>query len=392
MRTSIGSIVTAIFLFLFPTVAVAGEKPDAVCDVIIATGAKIQTVLDAQPVGATICLATAGSYTITSPLDPKVDQEIRGATADPRPVITCNAPYCFDGKVDGVILRDLIVQNATDSNIITDDDWLLDNVQSRFAGLIGIKLEGQGVIITDSRTHTNGQFGIKALQAVDPQVIRTIIDHNNTKGFSSNVGSGGTKFIGTDGLVLQDNHAYENKGPGLWLDLGNEDFLVAGNLSENNIATYGQSEGIRIEISCHGTVEANTLRGNQEWAELGLQNSNNIIVRNNDIDATEASDGGIRVIGNGRKGTGTCSIDGEYRNVDNLVEGNAITMPSGTTYNGVIWNTGTSARNSFVDNEYWMPNCTAKRWRWWTGTTLVSVAFGGWQNTYKQDVTGECYD
>ena len=69
--------------------------------------------------------------------------------------------------------------------------------------------------------------------------------------------SGGTKFVKTNGLVLRNNFVHHNKGPGLWLDIGNSNFLIEGNTVEDQL-----QDGIFIEISYGGIIRLNTCRRN----------------------------------------------------------------------------------------------------------------------------------
>jgi hypothetical protein len=110
--------------------------------------------------------------------------------------------------------------------------------------------------------------------------------------------------------------------------------------------------------------------------------------------AVTAGDGtsyGILVRGTHRPGDQAQSGPGSQGlAIDNRVEGNDITLPSGSSgWNGVLHGSGAqTSRNSFTANAYHVPDCAARRWKWWTGTAMTRVPFAGdapsWQ-AFAQD-------
>jgi parallel beta-helix repeat protein len=112
------------------------------------------------------------------------------------------------------------------------------------------------------------------------------------------VEAGGSKFTRTSNLVLRNNYVHDNRGPGLWLDVDNDGFLIEGNRIEDN------GTGIEIEISYGGTIRNNTIKrsGRANWgfgSAIGIEASGGtgIEVEGNVIEiGPRALDGGV---GNG---------------------------------------------------------------------------------------------
>lgn len=344
--------------------------------------------MDAHPATATICLAP-GSYTLDRTLRPRSGQTIRGSDSDP-PTIAC-AEACFDGQngPDDVTLVALILEGASRDDVRTGDRWLIDHVVARSAAQDGVKVTGTGTVVRASTMEHNGRFGLAANGAIDVQVLDSTIADNPTDPSFGEGFSGGLKANDTVGMIVRGTTFRDTGGAGaLWFDINSRDFQIVGNL----VSPAG-GDGIRIEISCNGTVESNVVSG-AAGTQIDVFNSHDITVRDNDVDASSAGSFAIRMLGNGRESNrgGTagreCADGARYRNADNLAESNRVSLGDGAM-NGVVGASGDTLGNTFVDNDYRSPDCEASSWTWWTGTSQVSVGFTEWQ-AFAQDTAGGC--
>ena len=57
---------------------------------------------------------------------------------------------------------------------------------------------------------------------------------NNYAGYKYDWEAGGSKFAFTQNLVVRNNYAHDNDGPGLWTDLENENTLYEHNHTASN--------------------------------------------------------------------------------------------------------------------------------------------------------------
>jgi hypothetical protein len=73
--------------------------------------------------------------------------------------------------------------------------------------------------------------------------------------------TGGIKFWAVDGADVRGNWVHDNRGPGLWADTDNNDFLI-----ENNLIEHNDSAAIIYEISYNAIIRDNTIRRNN-WVE-----------------------------------------------------------------------------------------------------------------------------
>jgi parallel beta-helix repeat protein len=357
------------------------------CRVVVPTGGSIQAGLRRAPRGATVCV-TSGSYEVRSSLLPKADQTIRGIGSPP-PTITCSTAFCVDGSTgpDHVSLVRLTLTGASQGDIRTGKNWVIQGVEARSAGVVGISVRGSGVSITGSYVHHNGKVGINAVNVGQLSIVGTQVSFNPTD-LSFGAGfSGGLKLNGVNGLLLQNNFVHDNGGgAGIWLDSDSSNFDLKGNRVLGNA-----KDGIRVEISCSGTLEGNTVEGSGGTG-IDVFNSHAVTLTSNTVSAPAGAGAAMRMLGNGRtisRGSGVCLIGGVYNNVDNIAIGNSITMTDAATQVGILSTGGVTATNSWTGTTFVVPDCAGLQWRWWDGTTNQKVDFAGWQG-FGQDLTGSC--
>jgi hypothetical protein len=112
---------------------------------------------------------------------------------------------------------------------------------------------------------SNGQYAMNAFQSgdgiTDIVVVGNEITNNNTDDLElkrPGCGcTGGIKFWAVDGADVRGNWVHHNNGVGLWADTNDNDFVIEGNLIEDNVA-----EGLFYEISYNMVVQGNTFRRN----------------------------------------------------------------------------------------------------------------------------------
>lgn len=361
--------------------------PISGCAQVVSPGASIQAALSQQPQGATICV-TAGTYPIRSELRPKSGQSIRGI-GSPRPTLHCAVVFCLDGA-DGpadVTILSLRLEGARNANIRLGNGWVVRSIESRGADEGGILVRGDGATIASSYVHHNGAFGIRAVGAKDLTIRGNEIASNPTDPNVPAGLAGGVKLNAVDGLTMQRNNVHDNGGgAGIWLDIDSRHFAVTGNRSVNNAG-----DGIRVEISCNGIIDANTVTGSSEVG-IDLFNAHDITLTSNVVHPSAGAAFGIRMLSNGRdtsQGDGSCMIAGSFPNSNNRARSNLITLEDLSSRVGVEVNGGLSSGNSWRSNSYAVPECSASIWQWWDGTTSQQVGFSGWQSL-GQDRNGSC--
>ena len=157
----------------------------------------------------------------------------------------------------------------------------------------GVSLAGAtDVILRRCIFQHNGQIGLGAGGAHNLLIDQCTIRGNNTKGWDRNWEAGGTKICLSRGVVIQNSRFAENRGNGIWFDIGNEnatvrnclvadnedagifyeisfglhahDNVIIGNGFDAGGGAWGASAGIALSSSPNCRIERNLLVGNKE--------------------------------------------------------------------------------------------------------------------------------
>ncbi len=156
----------------------------------------------------------------------------------------------------------------------------------------GADFRGQRITVRRCTFQDNGQLGFGATYAHDLLLTGCTVRNNNVKGFNRGWEAGGDKLCLTRKAVLEKCVFAENRGSGVWFDIGNEDCVVrncliadnedagifceisfglhahdnviVGNGFAGTPAAWGGASGIALSSSPHCVIERNLLVGNKE--------------------------------------------------------------------------------------------------------------------------------
>lgn len=103
----------------------------------------------------------------------------------------------------------------------------------------------------------NGQLGFGAAGAHNLRLTGCTVRDNNTKNFGRGWEAGGLKIVLSRGAVLENSRFVDNRGVGVWFDIGNEDCEVRNCLIADN-----EDAGIFYEISYGLHAHDNVIVGN----------------------------------------------------------------------------------------------------------------------------------
>jgi hypothetical protein len=297
----------------------------------------------------------------------------------------------FTGSATGVTIAGLIIEkfaNPAQAGAVAGDNtssWTVDGNEVRFNHGIGIRT-GNAIKVTRNNVHDNGELGIGG-NGDGVLVDSNTIAQNNVAGFDYGWEGGGTKFVKTRNLVLRNNYAHHNTGPGLWLDIDNIDFTIEGNTSEDNNGTLAAAPGIMIEISYGGVIRNNTVRRNglsfPDWVWgsgilVSASGGSGLEIYGNTV---EDNADGI-TLAQQTRGSGAY---GAYLVQNVHVYDNKIKMSDGLT--GAAQDNGdtgifTSRGNRFSNNTYYLGS-GQYYWAWMNGERTETE----WRS-YGEDTTG----
>ncbi len=172
-------------------------------------------------------------------------------------------------------------------NHLTVEDCVFEYTNSS-----GAEFAGEDLVVRRCVFQHNGQLGFGANRTHRLRITECTVQNNNIKGFDRGWEAGGNKICLTRGAVLEHSVFRENRGNGIWFDIGNENCtvhncLIAGNedagifyeisyglhahdnvFMDNGLAdtsgAWGANAGISISSSPNCLIERNLLLGNRE--------------------------------------------------------------------------------------------------------------------------------
>ena len=282
------------------------------------------------------------------------------------------SPFAFQGGAKGVTIENLViekydppVQHAAVGWDRSAEGWTIQNNEIRLNYGVGAYVGTDGKIVGNN-IHDNGQMGIGA-NGDNILVQGNEIGHNGYfSGISPGFEGGGSKFSQTDNLKVVDNYSHDNNGYGLWTDIDNIHTLYDGNTVVDNSAG-----GISHEISYDATIRNNVVTGNGSptapwlWeGQIQIQNSKNVDVYANHVDATHGGNG-ITLLqqdrGSGAYGPHTTTGNAVHDNV--IVDG----TPGGGLSGSVADFDAAGLRdggNSFANNAYHYADPSGQHFSW----------------------------
>jgi len=137
-----------------------------------------------------------------------------------------------------------------------DHNVIEDCVFQRTNGC-GAVFGGEGIVARNCTFQDNGQLGFGAGRAHHLLMTGCTVRNNNTKGFDRGWEAGANKIVFSRGVVIENSSFLENRGHGLWFDIGNEDCEVRNCLLADN-----EDSGIFYEISYGLHAHDNVIIGN----------------------------------------------------------------------------------------------------------------------------------
>lgn len=304
--------------------------------------------------------------------------------------ITRNAFTSASGS--NVTVKNVIIEkyaNASSSGALAPSEqqalgWTIGSNEIRLNHGAGMRV-GSGSKVLRNKVHHNGQIGIMGLGS-NILVEGNEISFNNDAGFYYGWEAGGTKFLYTTNLVIRNNYAHDNRGPGLWTDYNN--YYVT---YESNRSAHNGDFGIAHELGGDATIRYNVVEnmGPSEFHTTRLWNNGAIALimsrRANVYGNTLINNtAGIVALQDTRRGT---LPTGETVDISELnVHDNVTVQNTNIAAGGLAATDGSifaSRNNRFTNNTYKLSNLTAGFYIWATGLLTKDQ----WK-TAGEDVSG----
>jgi hypothetical protein len=369
------------------------SPPGPTCQgVQVAPGADLQALIDANPKRTTFCFAQ-GLYRLSDTIDtgsrfPTLDLRT-GAVIDGQ-----NGGFIGIGGPDppadqpGTVILGGVFQhfgNASSpiwvSPVIVRRNGVVDGTEFRDNFNSGLTVQGDNARVVRVYIHHNGRYGLNVTSPCIgcPGPTGVIIEDseiafNNTRRLSTLDDAGGTKFLGSDGMIVRRNEVHDNYGSGLWWDSANKNAQVYGNVVYDN-----RNWGILYELGYGGTkIHDNTLTNNGLGDGTANWGANVQLL----ISTSDGSVGaGIEIYGNTIDGAAyplglLNHSSGTPRTRQVYVHDNVMTLRAPTTRVGAVAFEGSTelfgaaAGNRFDHNTYRVLDLGGAYWAW-NGQTLT---------------------
>jgi parallel beta-helix repeat protein len=265
----------------------------------------------------------------------------------------------FSGGAEGVEIRNLIVEkyaSPPQKGAIGGANgkalgWTILETQARWNHGVGIAVGPESRVERCQIVH-NGQLGLAA-HGNNITVVNNEIAYNNYAGYDTAWEAGGSKYSGSDHLVVRSNYVHDNFGDGVWTDIDNIHTLF-----ENNTVLNNAGEGIRHEISYDAVIRNNIVKGN--YAGIVVSLSSNVDLSGNSVEVPANGVDGIR-IANGNRGMGGY---GPRVSHDVHVHNNVITFLGPRGRSGLSGPLATAANVTFDFDEYHVAGGGDNHWIW----------------------------
>lgn len=315
---------------------------------VIHAGRLLQQVLKPEQLARGTFLADADAHKLYIRL-------LDGSDPNQGPIEAAVRPICFEAArgVSFVHLRGLTFRYAAnhaqrgafslsrtenDKDSTPSTDWLIEDCVFERANGAGAFFSGARHVIRRCVFRDNGQLGFGATRSHDTVAADCTIERNNTKGYDLGWEAGGNKVVLSRRFVFDGCTIRDNRGPGIWYDIGNESGEVKNCRIEEN-----DESGIYYEISFGLHAHDNVITGNgrphddpfMRWGAGGilLASSQECVIERNTIVSNRD---GFAIRDQMRD---TDRIDGSKVNplLDKniIVRGNVIA--SNTGYNIALW-------------------------------------------------------
>jgi hypothetical protein len=232
----------------------------------------VAALTEISPPGTTFWLSpgvhtlTPDPYAQVAPKDGNIYLGAPAAVLDGRGV----NHFAFTQEARGVTIRHLTIRGfipPPDQGVVNHDSgdgWIIEHntVEDNQGAAL---MAGAGQQVRSNCLRNNGQYGMNAYQA-EGGIVGLVLEGNEIVG--NNTGNweakipgcgctGGVKFWAVNGADIRNNWVHDNRGPGLWADTNNNDFLIEGNVIENN-----DGEAIFYETSYNLILRNNMIRNN----------------------------------------------------------------------------------------------------------------------------------
>jgi Right handed beta helix region/Abnormal spindle-like microcephaly-assoc'd, ASPM-SPD-2-Hydin len=355
--------------------------------------------VDNAPLNRVMSLADVVSGTFYRDYGNKLIYIADDPTGHTLEAVVCSRPFLANGTgVDGVTIQGLTIEKfAGDTTGAVEGraTWTIQGNEVRLNHGDGINASGN---ILGNYSHDNGDFGIEGGYASTAMNVQgNELAFNNWANFFN---GGGAKFEYATNLVVSNNYAHDNYGPGFHTDGDCANVLYEYNHTKNNL-----NAGIQHEISWDAIIRYNLFEDETSaipqsdidslWAHfaIGILNSSNVQIYGNTITNSTNGIGAVLFVrGNSTHGphTGQPYLMQNLDVHDNTFSGISVSaagIVKAPTYSNAVY---TSWNNHFTKDTYSLADLNGSYFIWMDSSgnnAYATYTWGQWQN-FGNDTSG----
>jgi parallel beta-helix repeat protein len=172
--------------------------------------------------------------------------------------------------------------------LLHGDGWVVADCVFERANGPGASLTGSGHRLQRCVFQDNGQLGFGAWSCHDTRMEECAVYRNNAKGYSTEWEAGGLKVTMSRGFAMLGCRVVDNRGPGIWYDIGNEQAEVGHcYVADNDEA--GLFYEISYSLHAHDNLVVNNancgVKPGRAWGNGGitLSSSEDCLVEHNTL-------------------------------------------------------------------------------------------------------------
>lgn len=269
------------------------------CEQVFVNGYPLHQVLEKQKLSRGTFFVDLGAKRlyVRDPGDRDVNSKRLMVEASARDTIwTCKGRHVW---TRGLTFRYAANRAQHGAAQFSGDDNVVEDCIFEYTNACGAKFSGKRMKVRNCAFRHNGQLGFGVGRAHGLLITGCTVTNNNTKGYDRGWEAGGNKICLTRSMVIENSVFAENRGNGIWFDIGNEacevrNCLIIGNenagifyeisyglhahdnvIVSNGFAfspgAWGANAGISISSSPDCLIERNLLIGNKEGLSLREQ-------------------------------------------------------------------------------------------------------------------------
>lgn len=350
--------------------------------------------IDREPLTASTSLAQMNGVATRFFFDHTADRVYVATDPTNRQVEIQRYSSPFTGSASGVTLKYLTIEFFTGNGVNLSTGWTLENSEVRYNHTDGVHMDSTSTVRRSYIHHSGYQnFGG---QGADLLIEYVEHSYGNYANYNPYWGGGGSKFVFTTNLRIENNYTHDNYGVSWWADISNADGTIAYNQADND-----ERACIFWELSYEVSIHDNSLQGcglsehalyEGFGAAIQGANSRGMTVYNNVI---ADSGNGIKCIHfNSRMDGGGDNTDGPWECTNFQSYGNTVCLEVASgQVNGVESDQAgafSTKGNSLGPNNVYQTVASSPQIHWDGEKTLAQAQAAGQESGSTHTVVGSC--